>query len=219
MASLKEYNEFGQLVCTVPGLLAPVTLAGVATVTSEARVTCTSTAGVFPGMVLRCAGFAGPCIVHAVRSTTVLELVASTFSSAGVWTTSAANAAAITDYTGITAQVLSFDPQAIVSAAYAMGTWRNTHRLTNTFYSYQNGASTVPALSSGSGIATLPTTITIAQGMATMTAATIASTDELSATPLKRHNGEQWGFYFAVSTSGYLSKIPAIPSNRLVYAE
>ncbi len=225
MPALKEYNEFGQLICTIDGLLAPVTLASVATTSGQSSITCTSTTGVYPGMVLRCAGFAGPVIVHAVRNSTTLDLVASTFSAAGVWTTSAANAQATASLSSLTATVLAFDPQAIVSAAYAMGTWRNIHRLTNSnFYYHTAPTSYAVASTYGAGVALVPTTTTTPAAAGAMsgqflaTAARIASTDELDATPLKRHNGEFWGFHFVVSTGGHLSKLPAIPTNRIVYA-
>lgn len=212
MASLKEYNEFGQLVCTVEDLLAPVILTGVATTSGQAYITCASTTGVYPGMVLRCAGFARPCIVHAVRDSTTLNLVASAFSSSGVWTTEAANAQASVSYTApstISATVVAFDPQAIVSVAYAMGMWRNTIRANSVLNASYGGPLSLP----NNPWVNSPTFTGTA-----LSAWTTYNSDELTTTPVKRHNGEFWSFYFAVSTGGQLSKIPAISSNRLVYA-
>lgn len=218
MPAFKEYNEFGQLICTIDGVLAPVQLASVSTTSSQSSITCTSTTGVYPGMVLRCAGFAGPVIVHAVRNSTTLDLVASAFSATGVWTTSAANAQATASLSSLTATVLAFDPQAIVSVPYALGAWRNIYNRTGVLTTSPASPTTFAAsLPPVSGSAVLPTTVTIATGVAQMTAGSIISSDDCAVTPLKRHNGEFWGFYYIVSTHGHLSKIPAIASNRVVY--
>jgi len=224
MPSLKEYNEFGQLVCTVEQLNTPVSLTGVSTTSGSSTVTVASTTNLHPGMALRCPNFSGPCIIHAIRSATTIDVVASAFSAAGVWTTSAANAQASATASSLLATALAFDPGAVVSVAYAMGMWRNTHRLTNSmFYNYNIGGTAQSAQSFNSGIALVPSTITnpgaaaANSGYSLATVNRVAFTDELDTTPLKRHNGEVWGFYFAVSNGGQLSKIPAIPTNRLVY--
>lgn len=225
MPSLKEYNEFGQLVCTVESLLAPVSLTGVSTTSGSSTVTVASTTGLYPGMSLRCPNFNNPCIIHAVRSSTTIDLVASAFSSVGVWTTSSTNAQATATASSLFATAFAFDPSAIVSAAYAMGMWRNTHRLTNSmFYNFNSGGIAQIGQTFNSGIALVPSTITNPAASASNSGFSLATvnrvtfTDELAETPLKRHNGEIWSFYFAVSTGGQLSKIPAIPTNRLVYA-
>lgn len=225
MPSLKEYNEFGQLVCTVEGLLAPVQLTSVATTSGSSTVTVNSTTNLFPGMVFRCPNFSGPCIIHAIRSTTTIDLVASVFSATGVWTTSAANAQATATASNLQATALAFDPAAIVSSAYAMGMWRNTHRLTNSaFYNFGISGTAQTGQTMGTGIIAVPVTTTNPAASAPNSGFTLPVTtrshftDELQDTPLKRHNGEFWSFYFAVSTGGQLSKIPAIPTNRLVYA-
>jgi hypothetical protein len=220
MPVLKEYNDFGQLVCTIPGVLAPVTLSGVSTTSGSSTITCASTTGVYPGMSIRCAGFANPCIVHAVQNSTTLQLVASAFSASGVWTTSAANAQASATASSLTATALGFDPQAIVASTYAMGVWRNLHSRTTALGYYQIGAGTpVVGVGPGAGITYVPGTVTVTGGIVKADTATVQTSDDLAATPLKRHNGEFWSYYLVVSTHGHLSKIPAIPSNRVIYSE
>lgn len=219
MPSLKEYNEFGQLVCTVEQLLAPVSLTGVATTSGSSTVTVASTTGLYAGMILRCPNFALPCVIHAVRSSTTIDVVASTFSASGVWTTSAANAQASATASGLLATALPFDPQAIIAVPYAMGAWRNIHsKSSNLSPPLSSSATIATAMAPLPGAGIVPSTITIsASGAAVVSTAAVRTSDDLDATPLKRHNGEFWGFYYAVSTGGQISKIPAIPTNRLVY--
>lgn len=219
MPSLKEYNEFGQLVCTVEQLLTPVSLTGVSTSLNSATVTVNSTSELYPGMSFRCPNFANPCIIHAIRSATTIDLVASAFSASGVWTTSAANAQASVTQSGLLATALAFDPQAIIAVPYAMGAWRNIHsKSSNLSPPLSSSATIATAMAPLPGAGIVPSTITIsASGAAVVATAAVRTSDDLDSTPLKRHNGEFWGFYYAVSHGGQISKIPAIPTNRLVY--
>lgn len=219
MPSLKEYNEFGQLVCTVEQLLTPVSLTGVSTTSGSSTVTVASTTGLYAGMILRCPNFALPCLIHAVRSSTTIDVVASAFSASGVWTTSAANAQASATASGLLATALPFDPQAIIAVPYAMGAWRNIHsKSSNISPPFSSSAAIISAMTPLPGAGIVPSTITItAGGTAIVSTAAVRTSDDLDAIPLKRHNGEFWGFYYAVSHGGQISKIPAIPTNRLVY--
>lgn len=218
---------------TIYNVLDPKALSGVATnVTSgtENLVTVTTTEGLFPGMAVAIPNIPQGAFIHAIRSSTIIELWATAWNATtGVFTTSAANANATAAATGLTGHALGFSPRCIVSLAYAMGTWRNTHtsnvsNQTAAWFQINSGSST--AIQSdellahqtfGKGAALIPTAGTVASGVYTPTAFTPQFTDELATVPLKRHNGELWGVYLLVSSLGHISNVQAIPGREILY--
>jgi hypothetical protein len=220
-ANYKYYDAFG-IERTVSAVLDPLTLTGVDVTSGSNIITVAEASVVFPGQPISCFGIPLGAFVHSVRkvtgSPTELTLWASTFNLAtGAWTTSAANANANATASGISAVVSGFCPFTIVSLAYAMGMWRNLHVLESRLSSYGSVGAAIGA-PAGPGISIVPTTTTVGSGNATMTAARVATTDALDATPLKRHNGELHGAYILVSTSGHKSVVQATPGRELLYS-
>lgn len=212
MATYKEYDKNGRLISTITGVLSPVVLTGVVTTTGSNRITVDSTTGVYPGMPIACPNVPSTAFVLGVVSGTVLALAASAYSATGVWTTTEANAnatVASSPESDLTAYAYGFSHACILATVIPMGTWRNTIRTqlsTNgTVAAATGGVANSPAFLTG---------VTIAGGVTTY-AGTILS-DEASATPLKRHNGEFWGVRPVVSTAGALNLIPANNQNRIV---
>ncbi len=205
---------------TVFSVLAPVSLTGVKTTSGQFLVTVASTTGLYPGMAVNLPHIPAGAFIHAIHSSTVIEIWASAWNATtGVFTTSGANAAATTtDTTGnLLGTAHGFDPRCLVSQFYARGTWRNTHR-GNPGLSLVNpgGINVVQGLTPGAAM--IPTTFTVATGVTTMTAAELRLSDEFAATPLKRHNGEPWSFFQLVSTGGFRSLVPALPNRELIYS-
>jgi len=158
------------------------------------------------------------CFVAAVKSTTELELWLSVFNlSTGVASTTAVNAnataTATVDTSGNTllARALGYHPSCIIASAFFMGAWRNLNGATYT------GGNPQAGYSFGAGMAVLPTAGTVTTGSAVPNAYEYIKSDTLTATPLKRHNGELWGVRPIVHTSGHLSHIPAAPKSGLIY--
>lgn len=224
-ATYKLKDSNGRELCSIPSVLTPVALSGVATDASSNKnlVTVTSTANLFPGMPVAIPGMPFGCFIHSILSSTQIELWRSEFNRAtGVWTTSAANADATKTATGQTGYAYGYHPACVIELAYAMGMWRNLHSSDTS-----NG---LPALTGsvsgeylahdtyGEGVAIVPTAGTIsnpALGLYTMTAGDVRTTDTLAATPLKRHNGELHGLRPFVHTSGLLSHIAANPQHHV----
>jgi hypothetical protein len=213
---LKDNN--GRTLATLPGVLDPVALTGVETSSSSNLVTVASTTGLYAGMAVSIPNIPAGALIHAVKSTTVIELWASSWDATnGVFTTSAANANASATATGMLGSAQGFNARCRVSEFYARGTWRNTHRLSTNFGAGTFAGAGSTGLSSGSGQAFIPSAKTITTGYYTITNGDMVATDELAATPLKRHNGEPWSFYIVVHTSGHQSIIPAAPDQTLHY--
>jgi hypothetical protein len=215
---LKDAN--GTTLATLPSVLEPVSLTGVATnVTSgtENQVTVASTTGLFPGMPVSIPNIPEGSFIHAIRSATVIELFRSAWNATtGVFTTSAANANATAAASGLLGQAHGFDPRCLIAAMYARGTWRNKHKaVSKNFYIYPSGFAIIEASPTGAPL--IPTTFTYANGAATMTAGEMRVSDELAATPLKRHNGEVWACRYVVHTGGHVSIVPGDPSYTLHY--
>lgn len=212
-------SSSGRLLKTLTGVLAPVSLSSVATTSGSNVVTVASTTGVYPGMAIRAANVPPGSVVHAVVSSTQLELWASAWNaSTGVFSHSAANAQATATASGGTGMALAFDPLALVARAYIDGMWRNTHRLTNGLMSYVVGPTLVPGISLGSGGFIDPTTVSVSTGLAQMTAGTARLTDELAATPVKRHDGVLHTSLLVVHTGGALSVIHEPHLKDITYA-
>lgn len=233
MATFKIFKN-NRLVTTIPGVLAPITLAGVVTTIGAGGhlLTVTSTAGIYAGMAIACPSVPVGSFVASVLSTTVLELACSTFNrTTGVWSTSAANAQALTAGTGQTAVAFGYHPYCIVEQSFPLGVWRNEIRnssMTIPTSTYSNSSSdtgvgvtnTTTSLLSGPAQLQVPALLTNAT-VALMSGAVNGTTlitpvyevkdDTCAATPLKRHNGEPHGIRPFVSTGGYVSHVPATP--------
>lgn len=228
-ANYTYYDAFG-IERTVLSVLAPVRLTDVATnVTpgTEHRVTVNSTAALFPGMPFSCPNIPQGAFIHAILSDTVVELRASAWdATTGVFTTSAANAAATAAATGLQAIASGFCPRTIVALTYPIGAWRNLYRssanigaTTGTVSGTLTTGSAVYATKGfGEGMMLLPTAGTLSSGVFTASTVEYLKSDDKMATPLKRHNGEPWGFYIFVSTGGFQSLVQAIPGREPLYA-
>jgi len=216
MPQLSIYNN-NRLVQTIPGVLAPVTLAaGVATSGSPALVV-TSTAGVYPGMAITCPGFPVGTFVSEVASGTTLYLAISTFNrTTGVWSTAVSPATA--SATGMTPMAFGYHPFCIVEQSIPLGVWRNEIRNSSMTIPTQNsiaaggtvmlsGPATlqVPALMSSATV----DMVVAAPFETTVTPTYEVKDDTCSVTPLKRHNAEPWGVRIVVSTGGQMSHFPA----------
>lgn len=230
-ANYKYYDALG-LERTIPSVLTPVKLTSVATnatAGTKNHVTVNSTAELFPGMPFACPNIPPGSFIHAIKSDTVVELWASAWNATtGVFTTSAANAEATAAATGQIAYASGFCPRTIVHATYAMGTWRNLSSIYSAGFgpvdivtmsaSLTESAGALARQRFGSGMAVLPTAGTITNGNYIPTAYELIKSDDLQATPLKRHNGEPWGFYILVSTGGFQSLVQALPGREPLYA-
>lgn len=214
-------DDNGRTLRTIPNVLDPVALAGVATTSGSNILTVTSTTGVYAGMAIRAPGLPPGCFVQSVQSSTELELWRSTWNATdGKWTTSAANANATASDSGNTGHALGFDPLCQVALEHAMGTWRNTFRSSLSVSTAISGTGMLAGVCSAS----LPVALTKLEALtntgtgafSTTPSSTIVS-DEVAATPLKRHNAEFWGLYQLVSTGGILSLVPANPKHAIHY--
>ena len=224
-ANFKYYDAFG-IERTITNVLEPVELTDVEVDGTTNLITVAETSTVYPGQAICCPGVPLGAFVHSVRKSTgnptTLELWKSEFNrTTGVWTTSGTNANSTDAYSGTTAMVYGFSPFAIVELAYAMGMWRNTistkangnlvygSTLKEVQYSdgFGRGVALVPASGSWSGQLFTPSG-----------SPTFYLSDELNATPLKRHNGELHGAYIVVSQHGYHSVVQALPGRELIYS-
>lgn len=226
--TLKHIDENGRAISTVSTVLAPVVLTAVATnvtVGTENQITVASTDGVYPGMPIYCPNIPAGSFVHAIRSSTVLDLWCSSFNlTTGVASTSAANANATAAATGLTAYAYGFCPRTIVAAAYFEGAWRNLHNfganigatVGTVSSSLTDGSSSYARAGFGPGMAVLPTAGSLAYGVLTISAVEYLKSDHLATTPLKRHNGEVWGYHIITHTSGFQTKIAARPKHDII---
>lgn len=218
---VKDIN--GRTLRTIPNVLDPVALAGVATTSGSNIITVTSTAGVYPGMAIRAPGVPPGCFVQAVQSSTELELWRSTWDTTnGKWTTTAANANATATDSGNTGHALGFDPLCQVALEFAMGMWRNTFRTSGSQTISPTGATGAAVIVTGPGMVTIPKLTMLGSGTSSWVLypnsdTYVAVSDDFAAIPLKRHNGEFWGIYQLVSTGGVISLVPANPEHAIHY--
>lgn len=210
-ATYEIRDRNGLLIQSVPNVVTPVSLTGVSTTSASNVLTVASTTGLFPGMAIFAPNIPRGAFVHAIRSSTEVELWASSFSAAGVWTTSAANAQATANGSSLLAQAHGFNPVP-VTQWYAEGCWRNVHQTTshgNTLSPSTYGATMTDGSSAygrhgfGPGIALVPTAGTVTGGTYLQTAVQIVTSDELASSPVKRHEGVPLGAWILVSTGGY----------------
>jgi len=67
----------------------------------------------------------------------------------------------------------------------------------------------------GNGVAIVPTAGSVSTGLYLASTAEPRLSDSLSATPVKRHNGEIWGVRPFIHTSGFLSHVSANPEHHI----
>lgn len=215
---LKDYN--GRELASITSVLAPVALTGVSVSSASNLVTVDSTTGCYPGMPVAIPNVPAGSFIHAVKSSTVLELWRSDWNtSTGVWTTSAANANATATASSLTGHAYGYHPSCIMAQTYAMGMWRNLHA-SRSSGSSQVSTSFKEVTSNemfGRGVAIVPSGGTWSGQIFTPTSlgSTVAASDDLAATPVKRHNGEIWGVRPFIHTSGFLSHVAANPEHHI----
>lgn len=208
-----------RLITEVPLVLAPVALSAVETALASNLVTVNSTANLFPGMPVAIPNVPRGAFIHAIINDTSIELLRSVY-SAGAWTTVAANANATADATSLTGYAYGYHHECLIEQAYAMGMWRNLHD-SRTMGITQVATGFVEAKANewlGRGVAIIPSGGTFSGQVFTPTTsgATLSVSDNLAASPAKRHNGEVWGVRPFVQSSGALSHVPARPDWAVV---
>jgi len=214
---LKDYN--GRELASITSVLAPVALTGVSVSSTSNLVTVDSTTGCYPGMPVAIPNVPAGSFIHAVKSSTVLELWRSAWdTSTGVWTTSAANANATATASSLTGHAYGYHPSCVIALTYALGMWRNLHDSNSS-----NGSATVVGAygeyvahnTYGNGVAIVPTSGSVSAGLYAMSAGSPRLSDALAETPVKRHNGEIWGVRPFIHTSGFLSHVAANPEHHI----
>ena len=222
MPKLKISNSSnGRVFDTLTGVLVPVVLTGVATSDTVQKhiITVNSTAGVYRGMSIRAKNVPPGSVVNAVISSTKLELFRSAWNATtGVYSHSAANAEATAAASEGTGHALAFDPQALVCQTYIEGTWRNVHARESKMWFYITGGAYSNEEGFGPGVSLVPTAMTVSQGQSLMTTAAAIPSDDLKATPVKRHDGEPHACLLVVHTGGMLSVIHQPHLKNLTYA-
>jgi len=218
-ATYKLKDSNGRELASITSVLAPVALTGVSVSSTSNLVTVDSTTGCYPGMPVAIPNVPAGSFIHAVKSSTVLELWRSAWdTSTGVWTTSAANANATATASSLTGHAYGYHPSCIMAQTYAMGMWRNLHDSNSS-----NGTATVVGAygenvahhTYGNGVAIVPTAGSVSTGLYLASTAEPRLSDSLSATPVKRHNGEIWGVRPFIHTSGFLSHVSANPEHHI----
>lgn len=206
----KIFDADGREVMEQIEVLDPVSLTGVETSSGSNLVTVASTASLHPGMPVRIPNIPLGAWIHAIKSSTVIELYASVY-AAGAWTTSAANANASATATGMLGRALGYDPECLIALTHARGPWRNIIRATSPMFS---GTTTG---TNGLPYALVPT-YNVSGGSATLTALTQYLGDDLSASPTRRHTGEVWSVRPFVHTGGHITHVAALPGGAVQFA-
>ena len=223
-ATYKLKDSNGRELASITSVLAPLQLTGVSTVSSPAsnEVTVDSTTGCYPGMPVAIPGIPPGSFIHAVKSSTVLELWRSVWdTSAGTWSTTAANANATATGSNLTGYAYGYHPSCIIAQTYAMGMWRNLHDSNNSLgFAATSSNEFQNHETFGVGVALVPTAGTVSQALSSSglyipTAMDVRVSDALATTPVKRHNGEIWGVRPFIHTSGFLSHVSANPEHHI----
>ena len=218
-ATYKLKDSNGRELASITSVLAPVALTGVSVSSTSNLVTVDTTTGCYPGMPVAIPNVPAGSFIHAVKSSTVLELWRSDWdTSTGLWTTSATNANATATASNLTGHAYGYHPSCIMAQTYAMGMWRNLHssNTANGYFGNTNAyGESIAHETYGEGVAIVPTAGVVNGGIYGMTAGDIRITDTLAATPLKRHNGEIWGVRPFIHTSGFLSHVAANPEHHI----
>lgn len=212
----------GRTITEVPLVLPLVALTSVETSSGSNLVTVGSTTGLYPGMPVAIPNVPAGSFIHAIKDSTTIELLRSVFSS-GAWTTVAANANATASDTGLSGHAYGYHPGCLIEQAYAMGMWRNLHasRSSGAAQVSTNFKEVTSSELFGRGVAIVPSGGTWSGQIFTPTSAgsTVAASDDLAASPAKRHNGEIWGMRPFVQTAGALSHVAARPDWNVVLSE
>lgn len=208
----------GRTITTVPDVIAPVALTGVETSSGSNLVTVASTASLYPGMPVAISNIPPGAFIHAIRSSTVIELWRSAFSTSGAWSTTAANANASTATTGMSGYAYGYHHACLIELAYAMGMWRNLHTSNGGLggVAVATGTELVAHETFGRGVALVPTSGSVSAGLYVPTAFDVRTADTLAATPVKRDNGERWGMRPFVQTGGALSQMSGRPDWQVI---
>ena len=221
-ATYKLKDSNGRELASITSVLAPVALTGVSVSSTSNLVTVDTTTGCYPGMPVAIPNVPAGSFIHAVKSSTVLELWRSDWdTSTGLWTTSATNANATATASNLTGHAYGYHPSCIMAQTYAMGMWRNLHssNTANGYFGNTNAyGESIAHETYGEGVAIVPTAGVVGifgNGVYTMSAGDVRTTDTLAATPLKRHNGEIWGVRPFIHTSGFLSHVAANPEHHI----
>lgn len=221
-ATYKLKDSNGRELASITSVLAPVALTGVSVSSTSNLVTVDTTTGCYPGMPVAIPNVPAGSFIHAVKSSTVLELWRSYWdTSTGLWTTSATNANATATASNLTGHAYGYHPSCIMAQTYAMGMWRNLHSSNTSNGSFGNTntySEFIAHETYGEGVAIVPTAGVVGifgNGVYTMSAGDVRTTDTLAATPLKRHNGEIWGVRPFIHTSGFLSHVAANPEHHI----
>lgn len=210
----------GRTITEVPLVLALVALSSVETTSGSNLVTVGSTTGLYPGMPVAIPNVPAGSFIHAIKDSTTIELLRSVFSS-GAWTTVAANANATATDTGLSGHAYGYHPGCLIEQAYAMGMWRNLHA-SRALVQTQLATATPEMRYNdmyGRGVAVVPTAFTVNSVGLVGNAGEVRVSDDLAASPAKRHNGELWGMRPFVQTAGALSHIAARPDWNVVLSE
>lgn len=214
MPAYKVYDENGRLISTLTSVLTPVKLTGVQTnsAANQNIITADDTASCFPGMPVQIPYIPQGAFIAAVLSSTQLLLAASTWDATnGRFTLTGDNAWATATASNLTGYAYGFSPFCVVHTMFPLGTWRNS--ISTQVATGQGGTTNYGASITASAEITA-FTATVGTGGATPTYG--IKSDEIAATPLKRHNGEPWGFHPVISSAGLLSFIPAKPGYQIV---
>lgn len=209
MATYKIYDKRrpGRLIATLSDVLAAVTLSSVATTSGSNVITCASTTGVYPGMMIACPGIPHGAAVKAVKNSTTLELHATiwTAGTTQAFSLSEANANASATASSLTAYAYGFNEVPQVRWV-PRSTWRNLIRapgfISASAYwvdGVNNPFTTVPTLNPGA-----------------ITALETVTSDELKTTPALRHKMSPEAVWSFVGTGGAHQAVGADPVNDLV---
>ena len=218
-ATYKLKDSNGRELASITSVLAPVALTGVSVSSTSNLVTVDTTTGCYPGMPVAIPNVPAGSFIHAVKSSTVLELWRSVWdTSTGVWTTSASNANATATASSLKGHAYGYHPSCIMAQTYALGMWRNLHT-SNTLLGGVGVGSTLTESTAhetfGEGVALVPTNGTVSTGLYNTTSMEARVSDTLASTPVKRHNGEIWGVRPFVHTYGLLSHFAANPEHHI----
>lgn len=209
MPTYKIYDKRrpGRLIATLSDVLATVTLSSVETTSGSNEITCASTTGVYPGMMIACPGIPHGASVLAVKNSTTLLLHATiwTASTTQAFSLSEANANASATDSSLTAHAYGFN--AVPQVRWVpRSTWRNLIRAPGFINA---GAAWVDGVNNP--FTTVPTLTPAA-----ISALETVTSDELKTTPALRHKMSPEAVWSFVGTSGALQIIGADPVNDMI---
>lgn len=188
-------NENGNVLRTIPNVLADVRQTGCAT-TSSTLLTVADSTVLYPGMGVYCHEVPAGTFIAAIKDATTVVL----------------SAPAAGTEAGIIAIFKGF--QLVTKSVTAdRGTWRNTISGTTAWDFKQTSALHPNPMQLNGPWTIVPATFEGTTG-APLTY-TIHMSDELATSPALRTKTEPWSFWVLVSTGGHLSIIPFDPEQSL----